>query len=162
MGIDGILGTRATLMLDIVVLGMAVVVPALMTSVFLVRVKKQFKLHSQLQMGMALVLLVVLVLFELEMRLMGWRDRAEASPFFRAGGDWNDWVEYSLLIHLSFAIPTLFVWIYVVALAMRRFPKPPRPADHSASHRFWGWIAVYGMTLTAVTGWIFYVLAFVL
>jgi hypothetical protein len=49
----------------------------------------------------------------------------------------------------------------VIVQALRKFPKPPQPGMHSSSHKFWGWLASIGMFLTAVTGWIFYYLAFV-
>ena len=41
------------------------------------------------------------------------------------------------------------------------FPKPPAPNEHSPSHKLWAWIAAIDMGMTALTGWIFYVLAFV-
>ncbi len=64
-------------------------------------------------------------------------------------------------MHLSFAVPTLLLWIVVVVAAWRRFPNPPQPGSHSRWHARMGWLAVIGMTLTAVTGWVFYGLAFV-
>ena len=73
----------------------------------------------------------------------------------------NDWVDYSLLLHLACAIPTAVLWIVVIILAIRRFPKPPRPGEHSRSHIFWARCAAIGLFLTSLTGWIFYALAFV-
>jgi uncharacterized membrane protein YozB (DUF420 family) len=148
-------------MLDLVALGMVLIVPALLLSIYLVRAKKRYAVHKRLQMITASVLLVVLIAFEIEMRVVGWRERAAASPLSTTG-TWNDPVEWSLLIHLVFAIPTLTLWVFVVAGALRGFPLPPGPAAHSARHRLWGRLAALGMTLTALSGLVFYYLAFVL
>jgi cytochrome b subunit of formate dehydrogenase len=66
-----------------------------------------------------------------------------------------------LWVHLFFAIPTAVLWIFVIVQALRKFDDPPLPNAYSAQHKFWGWIAAIEMTLTAVTGWAFYYLAFV-
>jgi uncharacterized membrane protein YozB (DUF420 family) len=66
-----------------------------------------------------------------------------------------------LAIHLFFAVTTTVLWLAVIVRALRKFPSPPAPCDHSASHMFWGRLAAIDMALTALTGWIFYYLAFV-
>jgi hypothetical protein len=53
------------------------------------------------------------------------------------------------------------VWIVVIVQALRKYPSPPTPNKHSHDHKKGGWLAVILMTLTAVTGWVFYYLAFV-
>jgi hypothetical protein len=155
-GIDGFLGTRASIMLDVVFLAMMAVVPVLLWSVWLVRVRRQYALHKRVQVLLASVLLLAVTLFEVDMRfLTSWEARAEPSPYY------TTWVRPSLYVHLFFAIPTTLLWIYVVIAALRRFDDPPRPGAHSRNHRFWGWVAVIEMVMTAVTGWTFYWLAFV-
>lgn len=156
----GFLGTRGTLMLDLVVVAMAITLPALACSIYLVRARKQYAAHMRIQLILSAVLLVAIALFELEMRLVGWEQRAADSPWSRAGR-WNDIVEYLLIIHLLAAIPTFFVWAAVVVRAIRNFPRPPGPNAHSRSHRVWGRLAAIGMALTTVTGWLFYYAAFV-
>ena len=49
----------------------------------------------------------------------------------------------------------------MIVQALRKIPEPPEPSDYSHRHAFWAWIAAADMTLTALTGWIFYWLAFV-
>ncbi len=41
------------------------------------------------------------------------------------------------------------------------FPNPPVPGPHSPWHRRYARLAALDMICTAVTGWIFYYLAFV-
>jgi hypothetical protein len=158
-GLQGFLGTRGSLMLDVVFLAMFLVVPAMAVSIYLVRVRRRYVLHKQIQTTLATVLLVAVLAFELDMRFgSGWRERASPSPYWTEG---FNLIWQALVIHLLFAVPTLFLWIAVIVQAYRKFPAPPLPGVHSASHRFWGWLAAIGMTMTAVTGWIFYWLAFV-
>lgn len=158
-GRDGFWGTRASLMMDIVFTAMMIVVPVMAWSIWTVRKGQKYSKHKWVQLTLALTLLVAVVLFELEMRLVGWQNRATDSPFWTDGG-WNDAIDYSLAIHLLFAIPTPILWGVVIVLALKRFPSPPRPSAHSGTHRFWARLGTIGMLLTSVTGWIFYYFAF--
>src|SRR5262245_12010155 len=166
-GIDGFLGTRGSLMLDVVFLTMFVIAPVLATSVYLVKYRRQYTLHKKLQLAMAAVLLVAVLLFVLDIRLNGWEERAagipsdSGSPYFDPANKWGCPAGISLIVHLSFAVPTLVLWIVVVVQALRKFSRPPAPGSHSRWHARWGLLAAGGMVLTAVTGWLFYWLAFV-
>ena len=156
-GWDGFLGTRASLMLDVVSLGMVVVVIVLAWSVWLVRVRRNYQLHKWVQLSLAGLLLVVLVAFETDVRLHGWQQRSAGE----IGGKASSAVLTVLYIHLLFALSTVVLWIVVIAKALRRFPTAPQPNEHSAFHLRWARIAAWDMVLTAVTGWVFYVMAFV-
>ncbi len=178
-GIDGILNTRASIMLDVVFLAMIAILPVLGWSVRQVRVYRRFGLHKRVQLTLAAILLVAVSLFETDMRFVsGWRERAKPSPYYESVDAADPvsqaicrnllglqrvpgWVFRSLAIHLLFAISTTLLWIFVTVRALRRFSHPPAPGEHSASHRLFGWLATYDMVLTAVTGWTFYWLAFV-
>jgi uncharacterized membrane protein YozB (DUF420 family) len=157
---EGFLGTRASFMLDFVALAMVALVPVLGASVYLVKYRRQYALHKKLQLLLAATLLVAVALFEAEMRISGWRQRAEPSPYMGHGGATN-WVLVSLYIHLFFAVSSAVLWVVVLARALRNFPNPPHPSAHSAFHRRFGILAAIDMTCTAVTGWVFYWLAFV-
>src|SRR5207244_1620398 len=110
---------------------------------------------------MASVLLIAVLSFELDIRINGWQARAAASPYFDTANKWSCPAGLSLMVHLSFAVPTLLLWIVVVARAVRRFSSPPQPGPHSRWHAHWGWVAALGMVMTAATGWVFYWMAFV-
>lgn len=154
-GNDGFLGTRASMMLDIVFLAMFVVLPILGWSIWLVKCRRNYGLHKRVQLTLGALLLITVVLFEIDIRLNGWTQRAQASPHY------PHLVYASVYVHLFFAVTTTGLWIMVIARAMRRFPNPPLPGPHSAGHRLWGWLATIDMTCTAITGWVFYYLAFV-
>ncbi|MEZ6098516.1 MAG: DUF420 domain-containing protein [Pirellulaceae bacterium] len=162
VGIDGFLGTRGSFMMDFVFLAMLAVVPIMFASIYLARFQHKFQLHKVIQLVLATALLLAVVAFETEVRLTGeaWRLRSEPSPFY-VEGSWNDWIDYTLAIHLLFAIPAPFLWGIVIYRALRHFPRPAAPSAHSRAHRIWGRLAAIVMTATAVTGWCFYYLAFV-
>ena len=154
-GIDGFLGTRASLMLDVVFVSMIAVIPLLLWSIGLVRYRQNYRLHKRLQVTLGLVLLVAVALFEFDMRfLTDWRQRAQPSPYYAT------WVFPSLYVHLFFAVPTAVLWVIVLVRALRRFANPPQPGPHSRQHVVWAWLAAVEMCLTALTGWVFYLLAF--
>lgn len=158
--IDGFLGTRATFMLDVVVLAMVVLLPALAWSVYLAKYRRQYAWHKSVQLTLGIVLLVTVVLFEVDMRLNGWRDRAAGSPYSSADGSF-DWVMTSLAVHLFFAVTSAVLWLLVIVRGLRSFANPPAPGPHSAWHKRYGMLAAIDMAMTAITGWIFYWLAFV-
>ncbi|MGE0536173.1 MAG: DUF420 domain-containing protein [Pirellulales bacterium] len=159
-GFDGFLGTRASLMLDVVVVAMAVVLPLLGASFFMVRYRRRFVWHKRMQLVLGGLLAVAVTLFELEMRWHGWQARAKPSPYFGSDGE-GGLVFPVLYVHLVFSVSTAVLWIVVTVRALRNFPTPPQPGRHSDAHVRWGRLAMWDMVATVVTGWIFYYLAFV-
>ncbi len=147
-------------MLDVVVVAMGFAIPALFLSIWLVRQRKLYRHHKVIQLTLATILGLAIILFEIEIRCFGWRDRAVASEFWQ-DGPFNDAIDMALVTHLMFAVPTFLLWIVVVIRAWRGFPRPPTPGDHSKAHRFWGRLGAAGLTLTTVTGWWFYYVSFV-
>lgn len=156
-GIDGFLGTRATLMLDLLVLAMLVVVLVLGWSIYQVRYRRRYDLHKWVQIVLAAVLLVAVIVFEIDIRIYGWQDRAAG----QVGGQPVPEIWYSLYAHLACSMTTIILWPVVIVLAVRRFPVPPQPGVHSRLHTRLARLAALDMLLTAVTGWVFYWLAFV-
>ena len=71
------------------------------------------------------------------------------------------WSAGQLGVHLVFAVSTLLLWPITIVQALRRFPRPPGPSAYSPTHRAWARLAAASMFMTAVTGWVFYYLAFV-
>ncbi|MCP4170777.1 MAG: DUF420 domain-containing protein [Fuerstiella sp.] len=158
-GLDGFLGNRASLMLDIVFLAMFAVIPVMGWSIYQVR-QKRYVLHMRVQVVLGVVLAAAVTLFEIDMRVNGWRQRAVESPYY-SDDLLSGLVNCSLCLHLVFAISSFVLWVYVIVQALRKLPRPPAPNEYGPQHRFWAKIAAVDMCLTAVTGWVFYYLAFV-
>ncbi len=157
-GIDGFfagLGSRGSLGMDVVLVGLIALLPVLAWSIAAVR-RGHYLLHKRLQLVIVALLMVAIVFFEIDIRLLSdWRERASPSGFWPAGVLW------SLGIHLVFAISTLVLWAWVLWEALSRFSNPPRPGSHGRRHRVMARIAAMDLAATAITGFIFYWLAFV-
>ncbi|MCA9240077.1 MAG: DUF420 domain-containing protein [Planctomycetales bacterium] len=155
-GPEGFLGFRGSLMLDVVVVAMVVVLAVMAWSVLQVR-SGRFEIHKWTQVVLTSVLMLAVLAFEIEMRLFGWEDRAAG----QIGGKAEPLVWNVLYAHLIFAVSSFFLWPIVVVRALRNFPRPPRPGEHSRGHLFWARLAAVCMTVTAITGWLFYYVGFV-
>jgi putative membrane protein len=156
-GIDGFLGTRAPLILDVLCLAMLAVVVVLAWSVYQVKYKQRYSLHKWTQVTLGAVLLTVVILFEIDIRLHGWQERAAG----QLGAQAPSAAVAALYVHLVFAVTTVLLWPTVIVLALRNFPSPLVPGPHSRIHVPLARVAAIDMVLTAITGWIFYWAAFV-
>jgi len=161
--LNGFLPTRGSWMLDFVFAAMFAIIPVMAWSIYLVKFrspKQEYKCerHKWIQLTLAAVLVVAVTAFEIDLNLItkNWRPLAEPSPYYA-----TKLVDYSLWIHLCFAVPTPFLWGFVIVQALRKFPCPAAPCGYSQRHKRWGRIAAIAMFMTAATGWVFYWLAFV-
>lgn len=147
--------SRASLMLNVVALAMIIVVPVLTWSIYLVKYKRNFSLHKKLQLILGSSLLVAVTLFEVDIRINGWRDLAEPSPYYGTTLNWM------LGIHLFFACSATLLWPVTIIGALRKFPNPALPNEYSPKHIRLARLAAFSMYSTAITGWTFYWMAFV-
>lgn len=160
---NGFLGYNASFMLDVVVCALVLVVPALAYSIYLVKGRRAYTLHRNIQIGLGIVLLITVAAFEYDLQMVhgGWENvvnKPGESP--RLEEEALDRVRTVLRVHLVFAISTPLLWGTTLWLALRRFPAPPRPAPHSRLHKTLGWLSTVDIALTSVTGLAFYYLAF--
>ncbi len=161
---NGFLGYPTTFMLDFVVCALALIVPLLLWSLWLVKFRRRYALHKRLQIALGIVLLVAVTAFEVDVQMVhgGWENIVAKQPLnpeelaskIAAVRPW-------LLIHLLFAITTPLLWIITITLALLRFQNPPKPGPHSRLHKVLGWASTVDITLTSVTGLLFYYVAFV-
>jgi hypothetical protein len=158
---DGFLGYKSSFMLDFVVVALVLIVPILLFSLYTVKVRKDFTLHRNLQLLLGIVLLVAVAAFEVDLRLQGGWQAVVNKGEPKLTSDKLATVAKLLYVHLVFAISTPFLWIATITLALRRFPNPPHPGPHSRLHKTLGWLSTIDITLTSVTGLVFYYVAFV-
>ena len=72
--------------------GVVVLLPAMTAAIALAHWYRAYRWHKRIQLTLGVVLLVNrLAAFEADMRINGWRERAEASPFSSHDGS-TDWV----------------------------------------------------------------------
>ena len=161
---NGFLGFDSSLMLDVVVSALVLIVPAILYSLYLVKVRKNFHGHKKLQLALGVVLLLAVAAFEVDTQIVhgGWQNivNKEGSPV-RLEGEALERVRNVLRIHLVFAVSTPVLWIVTTVLALRRFPDPPVPGPHSGLHKALGWAATVDIVMTAVTGLWWYYVAFI-
>lgn len=150
----GFLPFRGSVMLDVVFLAMFAIIPILMFSVALAK-RRLFRAHRNLQVATAIVLLLAVVAFEIDMRFVtDWRELAKDSVLHSAC--------YPLLyLHLLFAIPTPILWAVIIVGALRNFDRDFQAPTYRLWHRQLGWFGVGLMLGTAITGIVFYVAAFI-
>lgn len=160
----GFLGYPTTFMLDFVVCALALVVPLLLRSLWLVKFRKQYAAHKRMQISLGVILLLAVTAFEVDVQLVhgGWENivaQQQLSPEGLAAK--VSAVRPWLLLHLLFAITTPVLWIITMTLALVRFRHPVAPTTHSGLHKILGWASTIDITLTSVTGLLFYYVAFV-
>ena len=161
---DGFLGYHTSFMLDFVVCALALVVPLLLYSLWLVKVKRKYNTHKWLQLSLGIILLVAVGLFEVDLQIVhgGWENIVRKSiPDEAALQQKVEEVRPWLWTHLLFAVTTPFLWFATLFLGFKRFSGPPVPGDHSRLHKKLGWLSTLDITLTSVTGLWFYYITFV-
>ena len=153
----GFLGTRADVLLDLVIVSLVVVVPVLIYSWLKVR-QKHYALHKGVQLTLLIVLAVAVGAFEANMRMLGGIFTATSASSYAGTGTLNFWIWF----HTALAISTTLVWLVLAVVSTRRFPKPPQPNDFSSTHRFWGRLGMIIMALTGLTSIPVYIYGFAL
>ena len=142
----GFLGTPAPFMMDLVVVSLIAVIPILIFSIAQAK-KGAYQLHKKCQVALAIVLLITVVLFELEMRF--------------AGGIKNliDPERYTLTFriylwfHIAIAISTLVLWATTIYKALKNFDGQKMAHHHLRQHRKLGLYSTLSLLSTSVTGW---------
>ena len=159
---DGFLGYRTSLMLDFVVCSLVLIVPTLVYSIYLVKFRRNYVAHRNIQLTLAVVLLVAVSAFEIDMQQVqgGWQ-QVVAKREVKLTAEQLQSVRQVLWIHLIFAVSSPVLWATTIVLALRRMPSPPAPCVHSQWHQLLGWVATLDLTLTSITGLWFYYVAFI-
>ena len=147
--------SRGTLVLDLIAVGLIAFVPLLAYSIHKVRAQHAYETHRKFQTGLSTLLLILVVLFEIELRTYGWRHHAEVSPYYQTT------LPPVLNVHLFFAISTSLLWLVTFLTAFRKFSRPAKPNTFSKTHKLLGRLTVFGTCMTGITGWMFYYMAFI-
>ena len=152
MAID-LLGNGAPLALDLIVVALTVLLPVLAASIVAIR-RGQRRLHRSLQIAITVALVVSLLLFEFQIRnLGGWResiaDRNLSESQLSA-------ITAMLIVHLIFSVTTPAFWLAALISSTKAWTGR-RPQVH----HWLGRLAALDLVLTAITGWVWYAMAYV-
>ena len=154
---QGFLGTRADILVDIVVVSLAVILPLLGLALWWVQ-RGEYRRHRNLMVTLGATLAIVVTLFEIDIRLAGGFFVLAAESSY-AG---TALLTASVYIHLVLAVSTALLWAVLIVTSLRRFPSPPEPGEYSMSHKRLGRLGMVGMALTGVTGLELYLVGMVL
>lgn len=151
----GFLGTRADVLMDVVLIAM-LITPLLLACAIRLARRGAYLQHRTLQTGLLSVLLVAVVLFEIDVRMSG------GSDAFLAGSRYlgTPLLRWILKVHIAVAVSSFALWTYVVGKAWRDRVEPA-PANFGPAHRRTGYLIFAGVTFTSVSGAVLYWLAFV-
>jgi hypothetical protein len=145
---EGFLGTRASLMIDVVVCSLILIAPMLAFSIHSVKYRRLYVLHKRIQIALLFILTIAVTLFEVDMRLQGgfW-ELAKGSAYYETA-----FLRNLLTVHLFFSITTAILWPITTITAWFYFPSPLGPNSFSRKHKVLAWISVVDMLATIATG----------
>ena len=149
------LGARSDALIDIGILSIVAVVPILVWSWRLAR-QGQWTLHKRVQLSTALVLGIVVLLFEIDLNQMGGIFAVTAGSAYEGTATLNFWI----WTHTAFAISSTIVWVLLVAASLIKFPSPPQP-KYFTTHRHFGRLAMVLMLGSGATAIPMYIYGFV-
>lgn len=153
---ESFLGQRGDALIDIGMLSIVAVVPVLIWSWLLARQKSWVK-HKQVQLTTAVVLGIVVLLFEVDLNQKGGIFAITAGSAYAGSGVLNFWI----WTHTAFAISSTLVWLLLVVASLIKFPKLPVPAAFP-THRYFGRLGMVLMLLSGITAVPMYYYGFVL
>ncbi len=151
----GFLGTRADILMDLVLLSFIVILPAISWSWLKVRAGG-YKAHKSAQLTLGVILFVAVAMFEIDMKLAGGIFELTKESRYNGTTLLNSWI-YG---HTVVAILTSIIWVLLIIFSLKRFPNPPEPAEFSKTHRFWGRLGMVTMMLAGLSAFPLYYYGF--
>jgi hypothetical protein len=149
---SGFLGTRADIIVD-VVMTISGFLPAILMFTFYLAAKGRYQLHKNMQLGLLLLVTVLVVALEVDIRSGDLQAAGALSPYHD-----SLLLTVVFVIHLLFAITTFFGWLWLVIKSAKIYPK----GFKTFAHKKWGKLLFIDIVLTVITGWILYIMVFAL
>ena len=151
----GFLGTRASFLMDVILVAVDLVPFILVYSISLVK-KKNYQAHRAIQFITLTVVVIAVALFEFDIRL---------SPQPTVLAEANSWYEDSrfkifLWLHIICASFTYMTWAGLAYKSNKMFLKT-LPGSFSKAHKKIGKLIFLGACYTALSGSVIYYLLFV-
>ncbi len=148
---------EATLVFDILWFWTGGLVTVLTWSLYVVRYKRGYSLHKTLQLYLTGALIVALFWHGINPWVdSSWLDRVLQSPYHQRG-----LLTPALVIHRVISYACCVLWLWTIVYALNGFESPPTPSKFSRDHIRLARLATGSVYGTALTGWIYYWMAFV-
>jgi len=149
---NGFLGTSAPFYMDLSTLYFATL-PILMATALFLAIKKLFKAHAYAQMGLFILTIVVVLYFEIGVRLDG-----GYFAYIEKTSLPKDKMAVYMVIHIFIALISTLLWGYHTIRSFKEFVKTK---SVYTNHKVVGRLIFAGMTITSVMGVGVYWLLFV-
>ena len=143
----GFLGTRAPFFMDFVTLIVAFL-PLLVSGAIMLAKAKKYKLHAFTQIVIFAVSVIVLVYFEIGVRMGG-----GFNAFMEGSSVGHNYAFFVLMLHIVIAIVTLIIW-FTTLIRTKKFLA-------TGVHKLLGHISFIGIVLTTLSAIWVYLLLFV-
>ncbi|MDY0116021.1 MAG: DUF420 domain-containing protein [Sulfurimonadaceae bacterium] len=149
---QGFLGTGAPLYLDIVTIYFAIL-PFLLFGGIAFAINRNHEMHYKMQLSTFLLTLVMVVIFELGMRMSGgfgkYMEDVNINETFMFG---------FLIFHILIALISVVLWTILIYSAVKEYKLQHEPIVKS--HKKLGMIVYAGMSMTSFTGILIYYFLF--
>ena len=152
---DGFFGTRADLIIDVVVV-MFALWPFILLAVIRLASKGKYRVHRNLHFLVFLCALVLVLALEIDLRFSDLLVEIRQSSIYSSA-----LAKSIFALHLVVAIFTFVSWVTLLIRSTKRYKKQ-LPGKFTRQHKFWGKVVVVGLTLTSITGIALYIIVFVM
>ncbi len=149
----GFLGTSAPFYMDLITLYFGML-PFLLGAAVMLAVKKKYELHYKMQMGVFILTLLVVIVFEVGVRLA-----SGYSDFIQQSNADTLLMALFLGIPIIIALISVVLWAALIYSAIREFRLKQEPLIRS--HKKLGKIVYAGVSVTSIMGVMIYYFLFV-
>jgi len=153
----GFLGTRADVLIDVVMLSFAIILPLLVFSWYQARKQRNFQIHRNTQVILGVSLAIVVGIFEYDLSVSGGIFELTRGSVYEGTAVLNG----TIYVHTAFSVLTSFIWVGLIIASLIKFENPPRPNSFSKTHRFWGKAGMISMIMSGITAPPLYYFGFV-
>lgn len=128
--------------------------PFLMASAIYMAIKKKFALHYKMQLSIFIITLMVIVIFEVGVRLSG-----GFSAFMKTSNADMTYMTLFLALHILIALISVVLYFLVVFSAYKEIKLHKEPLIQN--HKLFGSLVFLGMSITSFMGTTIYYYLFV-
>lgn len=156
---SGFFGTRADLMMDLVIVAFIIIMPLLFISMRKAG-SGQHLVHAKMQISLSIILAIAVAIFEIDLSMSGGMAALTKDSAYFA----TDTLNYWMWGHTISAIITTILWAALVIMSIIKFKLPPKTKTNQFRrvHRPLGFTAMLFMYVTGLSSFPLYYYGFML